>query len=89
MGGSITSAGIDSLNLIVLAGVVKQPVSQEQAKPVIERYLSNSKKKEIVQAELKARREKAKVEFLPPYESAAKKPDGGNTNSGGTEQKSN
>jgi EpsD family peptidyl-prolyl cis-trans isomerase len=88
VGGSITSAGIDSLNLIVLAGVVKQPVTQEQAKPVIERYLNNAKKKEIIQAELKTRREKAKVEYQSPYEAAAKKPDAGN-NAGAAEQKSN
>lgn len=71
VGESITSVGIDSLNLIILAGISKQPVSLEQAKPAIERYLTNTKKKEMVESELKSRREQGKIEYLPPYQMTA------------------
>lgn len=71
-GEGITSIGIDKLNLIILVGVEKQSVTLEQAKPAIERYLENSKKKELVQQELKTRRETANIEYLPPYASMAK-----------------
>ncbi len=51
------------LNLLIKAGSVAQPVSQEQAKPMIERYLVNSKKREKAESILKSLREKAKIEY--------------------------
>jgi EpsD family peptidyl-prolyl cis-trans isomerase len=70
-GESITSAGEDNLTLIVLAGRQKAPVTLEQAKSVIERYLANSKKKEILAAEVKSLREKGAVEYVAPYAAAS------------------
>jgi len=73
LGDSVTSAGVDSLNIIILAGMEKQPVTLDQAKPVIERYLGNSKKKELLDKELQTRRETAKIEYMPPYDAAMNK----------------
>lgn len=84
LGESVTSAGVDSLNIIILAGMEKQPVTLDQAKPVIERYLGNSKKKELLENELKTRRESAKIEYLPPYDAEMNKEA---TEKGGQENK--
>jgi EpsD family peptidyl-prolyl cis-trans isomerase len=88
LGQSITTAGIDNLNIIILAATTKQPVTLEQAKPVIERYLNNLKKKEIVESELKSRRTQSKIEYLSPYEAAAPK-QGTDETVAPVEQKSN
>ena len=60
------------LNILVVAGSQTQPLTQEQAKPMIERYLGNAKKREAAEAELKKLKEKAKVEYLGEYVDAGK-----------------
>ena len=67
---TLTAPG--SLNVLVLAGSQSQPLSQEQAKPMIERYLDNAKKREVAEAELKKLRDAAKVEYLGDYVNAGK-----------------
>jgi len=68
----MTLATAGSLNIIVVAGSQTQSQSQEQARPVIERFLANSKKREAAEVELKKLKEKAKIEYLGDYADAGK-----------------
>lgn len=69
-GQAMTFAVPGALNILVVAGSQSQPLTQEQAKPVIERFLGNAKKREVAEAELKKLKEKAKVEYLGEYAAA-------------------
>jgi EpsD family peptidyl-prolyl cis-trans isomerase len=71
-GQAMTFAAPGALNILVVAGSQTQPLTQEQAKPMIERYLGNAKKREAAEAELKKLKEKAKVEYLGEYVDAGK-----------------
>lgn len=73
-GQAMTLSAAGSLNILVVAGAQTQPISQEQAKPVIERFLLNAKKREAAEAELKKLKEKAKIEYLGEYAEAGKEP---------------
>jgi hypothetical protein len=68
----MTFAVPGALNILVVAGSQSQPLTQEQAKPMIERYLGNAKKREAAEAELKKIKEKAKIEYLGEYAEAGK-----------------
>lgn len=71
-GQAITFAVPGALNILVVAGSQAQPLTQEQAKPMIERYLGNAKKRELAAAEMKKLQEKSKVEYLGEYADAGK-----------------
>jgi EpsD family peptidyl-prolyl cis-trans isomerase len=71
-GQAMTFAVPGALNILVVAGSQSQPLTQEQAKPMIERYLGNAKKRELAEAELKKLKEKAKIEYLGKYVDAGK-----------------
>lgn len=71
-GQAMTFAAPGALNILVMAGSQAQPLTQEQAKPMIERYLGNAKKREAAEAELKKLKDKAKVEYLGEYTEAGK-----------------
>ncbi|NWG87700.1 MAG: peptidyl-prolyl cis-trans isomerase, EpsD family [Hydrogenophilaceae bacterium] len=66
-GQAIALATPNSLNIVFVTGYQSQPVTEEQAKPVISRYLVNAKKRELVEAELKKLREAGKIEYLGDY----------------------
>lgn len=74
-GQAMTFAAPGALNILVVAGSQTQPLTQEQAKPMIERYLDNAKIREIVEAELKKMKEAAKIEYLGEYADAGKQAD--------------
>lgn len=71
-GQAMTLAGPHSLNILVVAGSQTQPLTQEQAKPVIVRFIANAKKREAAEAELKKLKEKAKIEYVGEYAGAGK-----------------
>jgi EpsD family peptidyl-prolyl cis-trans isomerase len=71
-GQAMTVAAGGSLNILVVLGSQTQGLSQEQARPVIERFLGNSKKRQVAEAELKKLKEKAKIEYLGEYAEAGK-----------------
>lgn len=71
-GQAMTLATAGSLNIIVVAGSQTQAQSQEEARPVIERFLANTKKREAAEAELKKLKETAKIEYLGEYVDAGK-----------------
>ena len=61
--------------IIILAKSVSQPVDEERAKPAIEQYLLNERKRKIVDDDLKALRSTAKIEYVGDYvKTAAEKP---------------
>lgn len=59
------------MQVLVLAGSRSQPVSEEQARAVIEQRLLNERKRKLVEDDLKALRAAAKVEYLGPFAGAA------------------
>jgi EpsD family peptidyl-prolyl cis-trans isomerase len=71
-GQAMTLTGPNSLNILIVAGSQTQPLDQEKAKPVIERFIANAKKREAAEAELKKLKEKAKIEYLGEYAEAGK-----------------
>ncbi|MFN3595299.1 MAG: EpsD family peptidyl-prolyl cis-trans isomerase, partial [Thiobacillaceae bacterium] len=71
-GQAITLSGNNVLNILYLAGSQTQPVTLQQAAPVIERYLLNAKKRELAEQALKRLRDATKVEYLGEYSGAAK-----------------
>jgi hypothetical protein len=46
---------------------IEQSAALEQATPIIEQYLFNAKKKELVDSQVKALRAAAKIEYLGPF----------------------
>ncbi len=71
-GEAMTLAGSQSLNVLIVAGIQAQPLTQEQARPAIERFLANARKREAAEAEIKRLKEKARIEYLGDYADAGK-----------------
>ncbi len=71
-GQAVSLSSGNQLNILYLAGSQTQPVTLEQAKPMIERYLLNAKKREIAEAELKKLRDATQIEYLGEYSEAGK-----------------
>jgi len=71
-GQAMTFASPNGLNILVVAGSETHPLTPEQARPTIERFLDNAKKRGAAEAELKRLKETAKIEYLGEY--AAAKP---------------
>ena len=63
----------DGLLVVMLAETQKQPVTLEQAKPVISRLLQTQARQQTIQAELGALKTAAKIEYLGEFAEADKK----------------
>ena len=61
----------NGVQVVLLAGSRSQPVNEEQARPAIEQYLLNDRKRKLVEDDLKALRAAAKVEYLGKFAEAA------------------
>ncbi len=61
------------LKVVLVAASKPQPISLDQAKPMIERFLTESRKQEFIQKETKSLRTAAKIEYLGKF---AEKPAG-------------
>ena len=59
------------VQVVVLAGSRMQPVSEEQARPAIEQFLLNERKRKLVEEEVKALRAGAKIEYVGKFAPAA------------------
>ncbi len=70
----MTFAGPGMFNVVVVAGSQTQPLTLEQAKPMIQRYLDNAKKRELAVVELKRLKTAAKIEYLGQFVDAGKHP---------------
>lgn len=64
------------LQVVLLAGSRSQPVNEEQARPAIEAYLVNERKRKLVEEDLKAMRAAAKIEYVGKFAQAASAPAG-------------
>jgi EpsD family peptidyl-prolyl cis-trans isomerase len=63
------------VQVIVLAGSRSQPASEEQARPAIEQFLLNERKRKLVDDDAKAMRTAAKIEYVGKFaEGAASAP---------------
>ena len=59
--------GAAGVQVVVLAGSRSQPVSEEQARPAIEQFLLNDRKRKLVEDDLKALRGQAKIEYMGKF----------------------
>lgn len=73
-GQAMTVNAPNSLNILVMAGSQLQPVTLEQARGSIARFLANGKKRDAAAAALKDIRAQAKIEFLGEYAGLAQAP---------------
>jgi len=70
-GDSVISQGPNGMQVLFLVGSRSQPVSEDQARPAIEQFLTNQRKSELVQKDMKALREAAKIEYVGKFAEAA------------------
>ena len=61
----------NGVQVVVLAGSRSQPVSEEQARPAIENYLLNERKRKLIEDDRKALRGAAKIEYVGKFGEAA------------------
>ena len=61
----------NGMQVVVLAGSRSQPVGEEQARPAIEQYLLNDRKRKLVEEDMKALRAAAKIEFIGKFAQGA------------------
>jgi EpsD family peptidyl-prolyl cis-trans isomerase len=66
--GEITTINTQGgLGVMQFVSMREQPVTQDQAKPVIERFLMNQKRVELAKAEIKRVKDEAKVEYVGAF----------------------
>ena len=70
-GQAILNQGPNGVQVVVLAGSRSQPVGEEQARPAIEQYLTNERKRKLVEEDVKAMRGAAKVEYVGKFAEGA------------------
>ncbi|MEW6676727.1 MAG: EpsD family peptidyl-prolyl cis-trans isomerase [Pseudomonadota bacterium] len=66
-GQSITLAGNGQFTILSVVDVQVQPIGMEQAKPLIERYLTGNRKREMADAKLQELKKKAQIEYKGDY----------------------
>jgi EpsD family peptidyl-prolyl cis-trans isomerase len=66
-GQAILVPNASGAQVIVVAGSRSQPVSEEQARPAIEQFLLNERKKKLIEEDLKAMRAAAKIEYVGKF----------------------
>lgn len=62
------------VQVLLLAGSRSQPVTEEQARPAIEQYLLNDRKRKLIEDDLKALRAAAKIEYVGKFAQPAAAP---------------
>jgi EpsD family peptidyl-prolyl cis-trans isomerase len=65
--------GPNGVQVVVLAGSRSQPVSEEQARPAIEQFLLNERKRKLMEDDIKAMRAAAKIEYVGKFGEGAPK----------------
>ena len=66
-GQAVMLPSANGVQVIVLAGSRLQPVSEEQARPAIEQFLLNERKRKLVEDDLKALRAAATIEYVGKF----------------------
>ena len=77
-------ASATGAQVVVVAGSREQPVAEEQARPLIEQYLLNERRRKLVEEDIKAMRAGAKIEYVGSFASGAASAPGGVTPATGT-----
>ncbi|MDC8786704.1 EpsD family peptidyl-prolyl cis-trans isomerase [Roseateles koreensis] len=70
-GDSAISQTPAGLTVLFLVGSRSQPVDEEHARPAIEAFLTNQRKSEMVQKDLKGLRDAAKIEYVGKFAEGA------------------
>ena len=70
-GQAMINQGPNGVQVVVLAGSRSQPVTEEQAKPAIEQFLLNERKRKLVEEDVKAMRAAAKIEYVGKFAEGA------------------
>ena len=70
-GQAIMNQGPGGLQVIVLAGSRSQPVTLDQARPAIEQFLLNERKRKLAEEDVKAMRTAAKIEYVGKFAEGA------------------
>jgi EpsD family peptidyl-prolyl cis-trans isomerase len=70
-GQAIMNQGPNGVQVVVLASSRSQPVTEEQARPAIEQFLLNDRKRKLIEADVKAMRAAAKIEYVGKFGEAA------------------
>ena len=66
-GQALTLEAPNAITILAVTGSQNQPLTFDQAKPVIERYLLAMHKREMAKSELDKLRAAAKIEYVAPY----------------------
>ena len=66
-GQAMMNQAANGVQVLVLAGSRSQPVSEEQARPAIEQFLLNERKRKLVEDDVKAMRGAAKIEYVGKF----------------------
>ena len=61
----------NGVQVIVVAGTRSQPLSEDQARPVIEQYLLNERKRKLAEEDIKTLRGAAKIEYVGKFAEGA------------------
>jgi EpsD family peptidyl-prolyl cis-trans isomerase len=70
-GQAVLNQGPNGVQVVVLAGSRSQPVSEEQARPAIEQFLLNDRKRKLIEDDVKKMRADAKVEYVGKFAEGA------------------
>ncbi|MBC7728889.1 MAG: peptidyl-prolyl cis-trans isomerase, EpsD family, partial [Microbacteriaceae bacterium] len=70
-GQAILNQGPTGVQVVMLASSRSQPVSEEQARPAIEQFLLNDRKRKLIEDDVKAMRTAAKVEYVGKFAEGA------------------
>jgi EpsD family peptidyl-prolyl cis-trans isomerase len=76
-GQALFNATPTGAQVIVLAGSRSQPVTLEQARPAIEQFLLNDRRRDLIAKDVKAMRDSATIQYVGKYGPAASDATGG------------
>ena len=66
-GQAVLNVGPAGVQVVVLANSRSQPVTEEQARPAIEQFLLNDRKRKLIEDDVKKMRADAKVEYVGKF----------------------
>ena len=70
-GQAMLNQAPNGVQVVVLASSRSQPVSEEQARPAIEQFLLNERKRKLIEDDVKAMRAAAKIEYVGKFAEGA------------------
>jgi EpsD family peptidyl-prolyl cis-trans isomerase len=66
-GQAILNQGPNGVQVVVLASSRSQPVTEEQARPAIEQFLLNDRKRKLIEEDVKKMRAESKIEYVGKF----------------------